>query len=149
MAGNIYVQIDNGMLVLVEDEGDAADDWILSGDRLYLGADPKSVEVYNWEGKISIENTECEKLYSMTLTNFDVVQESNTVVPEKSMLIKGQLDGETRVISGSGKYFNASTADDVDCDKFNVEDGYMKVGDKFVAIDWNLEQTEDTSSVTS
>ncbi|RCK63721.1 hypothetical protein Cantr_10689 [Candida viswanathii] len=149
MAGNKYVQIDNGMMVLVDDEEDASDHWILSGDRLHLGADPKLVEVYNCEGKISIENTECEMLYSMTLTNFDFVQESNTVDPEKPMLIKGQSDGETRVISGSGKYFNASTADDVDCDKFIVEDGYLKVGDKFVANDWNLEMTEDTSSVTS
>ncbi|RCK60315.1 hypothetical protein Cantr_08547 [Candida viswanathii] len=136
-AGDKYVDIDGGVLVLVETQAAASSEWILSGDHLFFGADPDLVHFYSCAGKIGVEDSgECEQLNPVVITNFHFVQTTNSVNAENPMLIKGELDGETVAISADGGFVTVSSGgDDVDATKFTIENRYLKADDKYVTAD--------------
>ena len=134
-AGDRYVAIDGGALVVVETSGEATSGWILSGDHLFFGEDPELVHFYGCEGKVSVDSSGgCEEITLIVIKNFNFEAQINTVDPTNAMLIQGQFDSQEVTISTSGDEVTVFTGDDVDAAKFTIVNRYLKAGDRYVAI---------------
>ncbi|RCK55945.1 hypothetical protein Cantr_05102 [Candida viswanathii] len=92
--GELYISIENATLVLVNDVGDAARGWILSGNQLYLGDDPALVILSVCEdGSVHVGAVECATLEEVTLWN---VEDGPTTSTETESSTTEETESETK-----------------------------------------------------
>ena len=145
-AGDRYVAINGGSLVVVGDEGDAQRGWILSGDHLFFGEDPELVHFYGCEGKVSVDSSGgCEEITLIVIKNFEFVPVENTVDGSLPMAISGTLDEASVILSTDNDEVIVFGGDLVDATKFTLSGRYLKAGDRYVAIDGGALVVVETS----
>ncbi|RCK64798.1 hypothetical protein Cantr_00846 [Candida viswanathii] len=141
--GEKFVFDDSGVMRLVDTEGEATPDWALENDKLVLdGAVVEFSACDDGEGGyiVNIGSSSCDSIEDIVVENY-VEPPVNTVDPTEPMKVSGKLDGTDVSLKTDGVVI---TLEGDDLALFTIDNGYLKVGEKFVFDDSGVMRLVDT-----